>query len=92
MRDTLNKDLEMYNANHEGEGESSLPSQPEDQETYEARGFCAANRMFDWFDKYSVPAPGGGKNPTKSGVTAARKKKPPRQYLETDDDQVFNNT
>lgn len=93
MNETLDADRLKYNEDHPGEGQDSLSSNPPEEEaTFEAPGFRAANRMFDWLDKYSVPARGGGKSGKKKGSASKKKRRTDRQYLETDNDQEFNQT
>lgn len=57
---------------------------------YEAPGFHAVARVLAFIEKYSKPAPGGGRSAAAgAAMKRARKAKSRREYLETKDDQRF---
>ena len=87
--EVLDEDRRQYNKENPDESQGSEGQLgPELLHVYEAPGFNAMLRAADWADKYRTPACGGGRN----GGAPPSKKKIKRKYLDTTNDQVFNQT
>ncbi|CAM9882566.1 unnamed protein product [Scytosiphon promiscuus] len=95
--EVLQDDLVKFNEDaaeeHQGSDEETMG--PAEDATYEAPGFRAIARFLDFIDKYRKPAyrkpaPGGGRSAAAAPAKRARKAKTQREYLDTRDNQRFN--